>query len=212
MLSNHFNFILVCKPDSHKTLYEEIELLDKIDAVSQVVVRRWNGRFYERWAYRYVNSAPLRGGEKALQVNWCEITITHELEGTQLYHNSFVTNHLINDDTVKPIVASGRSRWKTENEGNNTLKNQGYHLGHNFGHGKKHLSSVLVTLNLLAFLCHTVLDLTSFLYQRLRRELGTRQTFFGDIRTLTRYFYFSGWLALLDFMAEGLEIGLSHRS
>lgn len=212
LLSNHFNFILVCKPDSHKTLYEEIELLDKIDAVSQVVVRRWNGRFYERWAYRYVNSVPLRGGEKALQVNWCEITITHELEGTQLYHNSFVTNHLINDDTVKPIVASGRSRWKTENEGNNTLKNQGYHLGHNFGHGKKHLSSVLVTLNLLAFLCHTVLDLTSFLYQRLRRELGTRQTFFGDIRTLTRYFYFSGWLALLDFMAEGLEIGLSHRS
>ncbi len=209
LLSNHFNFILVCKPDSHKALYEEIALLDKIAGVSQVKVRRWNGRFHEKWLYRYVNQVPLRGGEHALQVNWCELTITHESEGTQIYHNSFVTNHLINDATVKSIVASGRARWKTENECNNVLKNHGYHLAHNFGHGQQHLSSVLVTLNLLAFLCHTVLDLTSFLYQRLRRELGTRQTFFGDIRTLTRYSYFPNWQALLDHMAKGLGIGLS---
>ena len=159
-------------------------------------------------SYRYANYLPLRSGEDALRINWCELTITHELEGKQLYHNSFVTNHLIDDDTVKPLVTSGRARWKTENEGNNTLKNHGYHLEHNFGHGKQHLSSVLVTLNLLAFLCHTLLDLTNFLYQRLRRELGTRQTFLGDIRTLTRYFYFSSWLALFNFMAKALEIGL----
>ena len=47
LLSHHFNFILVCKPDSHRTLYEELDLLDKIDGVSQVKVRRWNGRFRE---------------------------------------------------------------------------------------------------------------------------------------------------------------------
>jgi len=31
------------------------------------------------------------------------------------------------------------------------LKNNGYHLAHNFGHGKKHLTQVLASMNLLAF-------------------------------------------------------------
>jgi len=37
----------------------------------------------------------------------------------------------------------------------NVLKNDGYNLEHNFGHGKKTLSNVLVTFNLLAFAFHT---------------------------------------------------------
>jgi hypothetical protein len=36
------------------------------------------------------------------------------------------------------------------------LKTKGYHLEHNFGHGKKNLSALLMTFNLLAFLFHTV--------------------------------------------------------
>ncbi len=31
------------------------------------------------------------------------------------------------------------------------LKNGGYHLEHNFGHGQQHLASLLVCFNLLAF-------------------------------------------------------------
>ena len=40
---------------------------------------------------------------------------------------------------------------KDENETFNTLKNQGYAFGHNFGHGDKHLSTVLAHLMMLAF-------------------------------------------------------------
>ena len=47
-------------------------------------------------------------------------------------------------------MRAGRARWKIENENNNVLKTKGYHLDHNFGHGKKHLSSLLLTMNLLA--------------------------------------------------------------
>jgi hypothetical protein len=39
------------------------------------------------------------------------------------------------------------------------MKNHGYHLEHNFGHGKQHLAQVFVLLNLLAFAFHTVCDL-----------------------------------------------------
>jgi hypothetical protein len=37
-------------------------------------------------------------------------------------------------------MRGGRARWKIENETFNTLKNQGYNLGHNYGLGKKNLA------------------------------------------------------------------------
>lgn len=78
-----------------------------------------------------------------------------------------------------------------ENENNNTLKTTGLNLEHNFGHGEKHLSSLLLTLNLLAFLFHTVMGMMDSKYQLQSQKLGTRKTFFDDIRALTRYHCFN---------------------
>ena len=79
---------------------------------------------------------------------------------------------------------------KIENEHNNTLKTKGYHLEHNFGHGHQSLSSLLVTLNLLAFLFHTVLSFTDEHYRLVRAALPSRQTFFQNVRALSRYLHF----------------------
>jgi hypothetical protein len=133
------------------------------------------------------------------------VRIVREQTGELLYHNAFITNHPLTEQTVQPILRSGRTRWKIENENNHVLKNDGYHLEHNFGHGKHDLSAVLVVLNLLAFLVHTVLSLTSLKDQLLRQELGARRTFFDDLRTLTRYLFFPSWDHLLDFMLSQLE-------
>jgi hypothetical protein len=206
LLQHQCNFILTCKPDSHPTLYAELELLDKINGVAHYQVRQFNGRFTEVWQCRYVNRLPLRSSEDTLFVNWGEVRILHEQTGELLYHNSFMTNHTFTNQTVQPILVSGRSRWKIENENNNVLKNYGYHLEHNFGHGQHYLSAILVMLNLLAFLIHTVLTLTSVKYQLLRQELGTRRTFFDDLRTLTRYLSFQTWDQLLDFMLSQLNL------
>lgn len=64
----------------------------------------------------------------------------------------------------------------------------------------------MFTLNLLAFFLHTCLLLTDSRYQQVRQELGTRQTFFDDIRALMRYQFFDSWETLLRFMAVGLEL------
>lgn len=204
--AHQMNYILVCKPDSHPTLYEEIQLLARIDGIPSCTFRRWNGRFAEQWHCRYVNQVPLRSGPDPLLVNWCEVTIYREDTGERIYFNTFVTNFELTDESVRPIISSGRARWKVENENNNVLKNYGYHLEHNYGHGKRYLSAVLVTLNLLAFLLHSILDATNHLYAAIRQELGTRMTFFQDIRALTRYLYFDSWDALFTFMATQLEI------
>jgi hypothetical protein len=64
----------------------------------------------------------------------------------------------------------------------------------------------LLTLNLLAFLFHTILGLLDANYHLLRQKLATRQTFFNDIRALTRYLYFNSWQHLLEFMIQQLEL------
>ena len=72
------------------------------------------------------------------------------------------------DEIVEGIANAGRARWKVENENNNVLKIKGYHLEHNFGHGQEHLAQLLVTLNLLAFLMHTILELMGGSYGYLK--------------------------------------------
>ena len=113
--------------------------------------------------------------------------------------------HEITKKNVAQIVEAGRARWKVENKNNNTLKTKGYNFEHNYGHGKKYLSNLLVTFNLLAFLFHTLLGIMDDNYQALRKKLPTRKTFFDDIRALTRYLYFDSWNDLLNFMIRGLN-------
>lgn len=87
-------------------------------------------------------------------------------------------------------MAAGRSRWKIENENNNTLKTKGYHFAHNFGHGKESMANLLASMNMLAFLFHTAMDLTCEVYVKLRAKLGARKKFFEHVRTLTQYIFF----------------------
>jgi len=199
----------VCKPDSHPALYETVAFLAANGVLSTYQKRLWNGRFGEIYTYRYANKLPVRGDQEAIDVNWCELVITREDTGEQLYRNAFCTDFSILETTVEAIVRDGRARWKVENENNNVLKTKGYHLEHNFGHGSRHLASLLLTLNLLAFLFHTVLDLVDEKYHLLRQALRTRQKFFQDIETLLRYFVFSSWEDLLQFMLIGLDLDTS---
>ena len=153
----------------------------------------------------------MRDGADGLQVNWCELTTTDK-DGKVLYHNAFATDHPITGANVEECVAAGRARWKVENENSNTLKTKGYHLEHNYGHGPEHLAALMATFNILAFLFHTVLELEDGPYRLIRGKLPTRQTFFDDVRVLTRYLYFESWDALLGFMMQGLELEAADRS
>jgi len=155
--------------------------------------------------YRFVNDVPLRQ-ENPLMVNWLDMIVMRESTGKEEYHNSFVSNHKINSENVIPIAQDGRTRWKSENETNNTLKNQGYNFEHNFGHGKEHLANFLATLNLLAFLLHTLLDLLDEEYKLLRKTLVTRVEFFNDLRALLRYMVFDSWEAMMFFMLCSLDV------
>lgn len=62
LLEQHFNFILVCRPESHTTLYAHLEGID----LPTVTPKRWTGKVEETYTYRYLNGVPLRDSEDAL--------------------------------------------------------------------------------------------------------------------------------------------------
>jgi hypothetical protein len=205
-LAKGFNFILVCKPDSHPKLYERVAFWQANDGIAACESRHWNGRFTEVSMYRFLHDVLLLDGKDALSVNWFEITVVNAQTGEQLYHNSFITNHQITAENVAEAAQAGRGRWKIENENNNVLKTKGYHVEHNFGHGQQYLAAIMLSLNLLAFLFHTVLEWSDPKYALLRQVLARRQTFFDDIRALMRYMVFDSWQHLMEFMIRGLEL------
>jgi len=207
VLLHNFHFLFTCKPASHATLFQWVEGLEAGRPLPTLKLRvKGKSNRWEQHHYRWANSVPLTDSDDALKVNWCAVTIS-DAEGRHRYRNSFITDWNITADNVAGLAAAGRARWKIENESNNVLKNRGYHLEHNFGHGKKHRSSLLVTMNLLAFGLHTLLELVDGSYRLIRATLGARRRFFQHLEALTSYLHFENWERLLDFMLRGLEIG-----
>lgn len=202
VLAEQADFIFTCLSQSHPVLSDWIDFNTGNGKVSAF---EWQPpqRTDEVWQIRYLSDVPLNGSETALSVNWCELTVRRSTDERVLYCNSWVTSHNFDShQKVIDIVCAGRSRWKTENENHNVLKTKGYHLDHNFGHGQANLASVLLSLNLLAFLFHTVLEWSDCRYQKMRQRRGTRKGFFQDILALTQYLWFDSWDALLNFMLD----------
>jgi len=170
------HFLFVCKPSSHRTLEEYLTGID-LPTLSRTVKR---GRERVVYRYRWLSDVPLRGDADALTVNWLMIEIINAA-GAVTDRNRFITDLAVGPDTVVALAPCGRARWKLENESFNVLKNNGYHLEHNFGHGKVNLSAVFVSLNLLAFAFHSVCALAEDLWRRALEKMGTRARFFENL-------------------------------
>jgi len=203
ILDNEWDFILTCKDPSHKYLKEEVELRSQAGEATSHQRTYWNGKHKLTETYRWVLGVPLRENQ-GLEVNWVEVVIADET-GKESYRNCFVTSHFIDHENVVALIGAARARWKIENEGNNTLKNHGYHLEHNFGHGKKCLSQTLLAMNLLAFLFHSLLEVLDQPYKEVRQLLGRRKKFFDHVEALTTYFVYDKFDLLIAFMLERLR-------
>ena len=199
------DFIFVAKPVMHKHLFEEIEGLDKLGGVHSLQRSTWTGRNHRHYRYRWLNDVSLNAEKNSPVVSWVELKILDD-KGKVTFQNSWVTSHLISEQTVVELVKAGRCRWKIENENFNTLKTKGYHFEHNFGHGQQYLSQTLLSLNVIAFLFHTLLELIDSRCALLRATLPRRDTFFQHVATLTQSLCFDSWVAIMVFMLKGLHL------
>ncbi len=195
------SYILVAKPDDHKVLFEWAHELHALGEGGSLELTDVKGR---RHRYRWINEVPLNGTKDADNINFFQYELIPKNKVT--YRNSWVTDIPVDRDNVVELVKGGRARWKIENETFNTLKNQGYHIEHNFGHGSRHLSMNFFVLNLLAFYMHQILELTDRLYQSCRSTTSSRKEYFSLLRHMFQMLLFRNWRHMLNFIHDPPEI------
>jgi hypothetical protein len=195
VLENGYSFIFTCKETSHPWLSETVEN----SYLEESSRREWNGRHHLKYTYRWLNGVEIRDNKQTLLVNYLSLAIWNEERNKRTFYNTWITNKTITEDNVALVASCGRARWKIENEHNNVLKNHGYNLKHNFGHGKKHASEMYCLLNLLAFQMHSLLDVNDEDYQKARAYAGRRDEFFNELRILMRRNLFESWQQFLVF-------------
>jgi hypothetical protein len=193
------DFLFTCKNESHPWIAEQFEYGD----VQTLQRRQWNGREHLTHRYQWVNGIENRSEGQQLLVNYLYFQIYNENKGKISYRNSWITSHPLSKDTVQTVADCGRARWKIENEHNTVLKNHGYNLEHNFGHGKQHANEVFCLLNLLAFLFHGIQDNADDNYSKARSSFGRRDDFFWGLRYEVNRYLHESW-ALLFRIVSGV--------
>jgi hypothetical protein len=167
-------FILGAKQSDHTFLFDWVEQTSTTCEYALTDEKGIHHRF------RYLDAAPLNEANFDLQVNFLEYWET--TPDGKVTHFAWVTDIPLNESNLMQLMRGGRARWKIENETFNTLKNQGYHFEHNFGHGEKNLSTVLMHLMMLAFLIDQIQQRCCRLFQAAVAVAETKTRFWRKLR------------------------------
>jgi len=185
--------LFVAKPGDHKYLFEWLDTYTELPSLECTDKKNYSHH------YRWQNKVPLHGDKEAIEVNFFEYSMKNA-NGKIVYKNSWVTDIKISQQNVEQMTKAGRCRWKIENECFNTLKNQGYHIEHNYGHGKKYLSHNMYLLTLLAFYFHQIFELTDGAYQACRKKLVSKRYMWEKFRSIISFFIMDSWEMVMDFI------------
>lgn len=189
---NH-SFILVAKEKDHKTLLEEFKALAK----DEYIINR-EGKTHR---FKYMNGLALNDSHPDCVVNVLEYW--EESKKGKVQHWIWVTDISLSKRTAYLVMRGGRARYKIENETFNTLKNQGYHFEHNFGHGKKHLSTVFAYLMNLAFFVDQLQQLCCKTFKKALARLGSKKFLWEKQRGLFFHYFINDWKTLIGSLAHG---------
>lgn len=179
---NNCHFILGAKEGDHTFLFNYVNEAAAKGKTTELTVRD-NENPDLLHCFSFINDIPLNQSNQDVVVNFLEYWEINTKTG-KIQHFSWVTDFTITHKNMFKIMRGGRARWKIENETFNTLKNQGYNFGHNYGLGKKNLSIVFAMLLLLAFLVDQVQQLCCSLFNAIWRKAGTKIQLWKNIRSL----------------------------
>lgn len=218
------NSILTAKESSHSYLFDYVKSLEEIHPeerdglplVEKFEVIGSEGKKIAKeitHTFRFVNKVPLNDSNADLLVNFLEHweTIEYvdkdgELQKEERFHSSWVTDIELTKENVYKIMRAGRCRWNIENCVFNTLKNQGYNLEHNYGHGMENLSTNFAMLMMLAFLVDQVQELSCKLFKSARDKMKTKYGLWERIRGLLIDFKFPNWEMVLRKITGSVQL------
>lgn len=192
----NYNFILGAKPKDHKKLFEAVE------ASKETKNYVYTDNKKVKHTFRYLNNVSLNNSSD-VKVNFFEYWETSPSGKVQ--HFSWVTDFFITEENIMNLMRAGRARWKIENETFNTLKNQGYHFEHNFGHGQEHLANVMVNLMFLAFYIDQIQLACSPSFQRALKKAKSKVRLWQKLRASWDCFLIPDWETYYSGISDGLK-------
>jgi hypothetical protein len=193
------HYLFAAKPEDHIVMMRYINSSKKISQLD------WIDKKSVRHVFEWENTVLLNGNVKSIFVNFLRYTMYKKNEKDEeiiTYRNSWITDINISEDNIQILVRAGRCRWKNENELFNVMKNHGYCMEHNYGHGKKNLAFNFYLLTLLAFTLHQIFELTDRLYQACRKKCGSKKHLWETIRSYIKIIVFDTWELLLEFVLQ----------
>lgn len=174
---HNLHFILGVKPGDHTYLFDFVRQADEARETTHFEIEK-DGVIHR---FCFLNDAPLNESNADVRVHFLEYW---EVKSGKTQHFSWVTDFTITAKNAFALMRGGRARWKIENETFNTLKNQGYHFEHNFGHGQQHLSVVFAYLMMLAFAVDQAQQLSCQLFQAAWAKAGSKRALWEKLRGL----------------------------
>ena len=200
MLQDHdVHYLLGVKEGDHAFLFQQVAQAEQAGRVTYYERDDATQSIHHR--FRFVSDMPLNASNTALRVNFLECWETTK---GKTQHFSWVTDLRLHKGTVYRLMQGARARWRIENETFNTLKNQGYHFEHNFGHGYQHLSVVFAVLMMLAFFVDQVQQLCCPLFQAAWGQWGSKRLLWEKMRAL----FYDYALDSMEHLFQALYYGL----
>jgi len=200
----NLRYVLGVKPGDHAFLFDYVNLAAQKGQVTEFeVLDKKDPKITHR--YRFLNDVPLNKSNQDVRVNFMEYW---EITEKKTKHFSWITDFDIKQGNAYEIMRTGRVRWKIENETFNTLKNQGYHFGHNFGLGKKNLSGVFAMLMMLAFLVDQIQQLCCPLFQAALKKLETKKYLWLTVISVFKHYILDSMETLYNVIVKGVKVKL----
>lgn len=194
------HYILGVKEGDHAYLFSQVQAAEEAGEVTYYERHDRAAEIVHR--FRFVNDMPLNESREDVRVNFIEYW---EIGPDKVQHFSWVTDLRVSKRNVYKLMRGGRARWKIENETFNTLKNQGYHFEHNYGHGQQNLSVVFATLMMLAFLVDQAQQLCCPLFQAVWAKFGSKRLVWERMRALFFDYRLDSMRELFEALLYGFE-------
>ena len=196
------HFILGVKEADHQHLFEQF--YERLEAGQVEELEEINTRTRTTHHYLFVNGLTLNQGNQDVVVNFLQYAELDE-NGEVIRKWTWVVEVKLTKENVRQVMRGGRARWRVENETFNTLKNQGYHFEHNYGHGNKYLGVMLAFLMLVAFSIDQVQQRCNKLFEKAREKAGPKSALWESIRHLFYAFKVESMRAIYEAIAFGYE-------
>jgi hypothetical protein len=195
------HFILGVKAGDHAYLFEQFEQRLVADQVASVHADEDATGVGKCWMF--TNGVSLNASNAEVSVN---LLVYVEIEvGGAVHKWAWVTDLRLTAANVRDVARGGRARWRIENETFNTLKNQGYHFEHNFGHGEQHLAEVFALLMMVAFLIDQVQQRSNPLFRKALETKKRKSALWESVRHLFAAFEVSSMREIYEALAYGHE-------